>query len=166
MTRRGGNLPSCWKDGGCQACYRARVDRLLKIGDLAKRLDLNPRTIRFYEQAGIVPKPPRTSGGFRLYGEEDEQRLRFIKTAQRVGLTLDEIKEVLAFRDRDQAPCGYVASVIEKRLAEINERMRELRALKHELTELRTRMREQGIAERDGAYCHYIETAVANGART
>lgn len=131
----------------------------LRIGELAKRLDLNTRTIRFYEQAGIIPAPARTRGGFRLYSEEDEERLRFVKSAQRLGLTLGEIKEVLAFRDRDERPCGYVAGVIEKRLAEINERMRDLRALKKELTKLRDRMRTEGIAEREAAFCHYIETA-------
>lgn len=134
----------------------------LKIGELAKRLDLNPRTIRFYEDAGVLPPPARTRGGFRLYGEQDVERLRFVKAAQRVGLSLGEIKEVMAFRDRGQAPCRYVAAVIEERLSEINERMRDLRALKAELTELRTRMREHGgVAERDGSYCHYIETARA-----
>lgn len=137
---------------------------MLKIGELARRLDLNPRTIRFYEDAGILPEPARTSGGFRLYGEDDEQRLRFVKAAQRLGLTLGEIKEVMAFRDRDQAPCRYVAGVIELRLTEINQRMREMRTLKQELTELRARMRTEGIAERDGAYCHYLETAAARAA--
>lgn len=135
------------------------MEALLKIGQLAKRLELNPRTIRFYEDAGILPAPVRTRGGFRLYGEPDIERLRFVKAAQRLGLSLGEIKEVMAFRDRGQAPCRYVAGVIEARLAEINERMRDLRALKAELTELQTRMGEQGIAARDGGYCHYIETA-------
>ena len=132
---------------------------MLKIGELAKRLDLNPRTIRFYEGAGILPAPPRTRGGFRLYDDQDIERLRFIRAAQRLGLSLGEIKEVMAFRDRGQAPCRYVASVIEERLNEINEQMRDLRALKAELTELRTRMRDDGVAEREGGYCHYIETA-------
>lgn len=131
----------------------------LKIGQLAARLDLNPRTIRFYEQAGILPEPERSRGGFRLYGDEDAERLRFVKTAQRLGLTLGEIKEVLAFRDRDERPCRYVAGVIEQRLAEIDERMRELRALKQELRALQARMRAEGVAERDAAYCHYIEAA-------
>lgn len=135
------------------------MNRQLKIGELAARLDLNPRTIRFYEQAGILPEPERSRGGFRLYGDEDTERLRFVKTAQRLGLTLGEIKEVLAFRDRDERPCRYVAAVIEHRLAEIDERMRELRTLKHELTELRERMHAEGVAERDAAYCHYIEAA-------
>ncbi len=132
---------------------------MLKIGELAKRLDLNPRTIRFYEQAGILPAPARTRGGFRLYSPEDEERLRFVRRGQRLGFTLGEIKEVMAFRDRGERPCRYVAGVIEQRLAEINERMRELRALKEDLRLLRERMRSEGIAEREGHFCHYIEVA-------
>ena len=58
----------------------------LKIGELAKRLGLNPRTIRFYEGAGVLPKPERTAGGYGIYTAEDEERLRFIKAGQRLGL--------------------------------------------------------------------------------
>lgn len=159
-----GNLPPSGSFGRAALLSSTAVEAAtVKIGELAKRLELNPRTIRFYEDAGILPPPARTRGGFRLYGQEDEQRLRFVKAAQRLGLTLGEIKEVMAFRDRDQAPCRYVAAVIEQRLAEINERTRELRTLKQELTELRARMRREGVAERDGSYCHYIETAATGG---
>lgn len=142
------------------------MEKPLTIGKLARRLELNPRTIRFYEQAGVLPEPERTESGYRLYGPEDEERLRFVKSAQRVGLTLGEIKEVLAFRDRGQPPCRYVASVIEKRLTQINKRMRELRALKQELGALRERIAAEGVAERDGAFCHYIEQAAPNPERS
>lgn len=135
----------------------------LTIGKLAARLELNPRTIRFYELVGVLPEPARTPAGYRLYFPEDEERLRFVQSAQRVGLTLGEIKEVLAFRDRGKRPCRYVAGVIERRLAEINERTRELRALEQELGVLRERMRAEGIAEREAAFCHYIETASPRG---
>ena len=141
------------------------TEQTLTIGKLARRLDLNPRTIRFYEQAGVLPEPARTASGYRLYGPEDEERLRFVKSAQRLGLTLWEIKEVLALRDRGECPCRYVAGLIERHLAEIDERMRELRALEHELAVLRNRMRAEGIAERDGAFCHYIEQAAPTSAR-
>lgn len=107
------------------------------------------------------PGPLRVITPNRLYGGEDEERLRFVKSAQRVGLTLGEIREVLAFRDRGSPPCRYVAGLIERRLAEIDERMRELRALKQELGALRARMQTEGIAERAEGFCHYIETAAA-----
>lgn len=128
----------------------------MTIGQLARQLDLNPRTIRYYEHVGVLPEPERTASGYRLYTHEDEERLRFVKSAQRVGLTLGEIRETLAFRDRGEAPCRYVAGVIEQRLAETNRRIRELRAFKRELTELSQRMRAGGVVERDSPYCHYI----------
>ncbi len=130
----------------------------LTIGQLAKRLGLNARTIRFYEQAGVLPEPERSAGNYRVYRADDEGRLRFIKTAQRLGLKLGEIKEVLAVRDRGERPCPYVAELISGRLAEVDERMRELRALKQELSDLQRRIAEAGVAP-PGRFCHYIETA-------
>lgn len=130
------------------------------IGRLARRLDLNPRTIRFYERIGVLPEPERTESGYRLYGPEDEERLRFVKSAQRMGLALGEIKEILGLRDRGEAPCRYVAERIDQRLGEISRRIRDLRALKGELTELRERIRTEGAAPRESTYCHYLETAV------
>lgn len=133
----------------------------LKIGQLAGRLGLNPRTIRFYEDAGVLPEPARTAGGYRVYTARDEERLRFVKAAQRLGLKLGEIKEVLAFRDRDQRPCSYVAELIDGRLSEVDERMRDLRTLKRELVSLQRRIREEGTAPGEGRFCHYIESSTA-----
>jgi DNA-binding transcriptional MerR regulator len=133
-------------------------ERAWTIGELAKRLDLNPRTIRYYERIHLVPEPKRTEAGYRRYGTEDEERVRFIKSAQRLGLTLGEIGEVLAFRQGGQPPCSYVASVIEQRLGEVNQRLRDLRAFRSELTELRDRMRAEGIVEGSDSYCHYIQS--------
>lgn len=139
----------------------------MTIGQLAGRLAINPRTIRYYERIGLIPHPERTGAGYRLYCAEDERRLRFIKSAQRVGLNLGEIKETLAFRDRGEPPCGYVAGVIEQRLGEVNQRLRDLRAFKRELSDLRDQMRARGPApERAGSYCHYIEAASAHQAPT
>ncbi|MDQ3769160.1 MAG: MerR family DNA-binding protein [Actinomycetota bacterium] len=82
-----------------------------------------------------------------------------MKSAQRLGLSLGEVKETLAFRERDERPCQYVAGLIDERLGEVNQRLRELRAFKRELTHLRERMRDadNGVVERDAPYCHYIQ---------
>jgi DNA-binding transcriptional MerR regulator len=131
----------------------------MTIGQLARRLGVNPRTIRYYERIGLIPHPERSQGGYRLYGAEDEERVRFIKSAQRVGLNLGEIKETLAFRDRGEPPCNYVAEVIDRRLREVTQRLRDLRTFKRELTELRDRIRAAGPApQRGDSYCHYIQT--------
>lgn len=134
-------------------------DEQMTIGRLGRQLGVNPRTIRYYERVGLLPAPERTGAGYRLYGPADAERLRFIKSAQRLGLSLGEIGEVLAFRERGQQPCRYVASVVDQRLGEVNRRLRELRTFKRELTELRDRMRAEGSADREGPYCHYLENA-------
>lgn len=75
-----------------------------RIGELAGRLDLNTQTIRYYERVGLLPEPERTEAGYRIYKEEDERRLNFVKNALNVGLSLGEIKEVLAFHERGEPP--------------------------------------------------------------
>lgn len=128
----------------------------MTISELAGRLRLNPRTLRYYERIGLLPEPERTGAGYRLYGPADEERLRFIKAAQRVGLTLGEVRETLAFRERGEPPCCYIAERLDERLDEIDRRLRELRAAKHELGALRQRIREHGPIERPDGYCHYL----------
>lgn len=137
--------------------------RLWTIGQLAKQLDLNPRTIRYYERIALVPEPERTDAGYRLYGQADEDRLRFIKSAQGLGLSLGEIKEVLALRERGLQPCSYIAFLIDQRLGEVNQRLRDLRAFRAELTDLRDRMRAEDVVEDSDGYCHYIQSQTHTG---
>jgi len=108
----------------------------MRIGELADRLGVNTKTIRYYEGIGLMPPPERTPAGYRVYEENAVERLTFIKTAQRLGITLDEVREILALRDRGERPCGYVRGVLRREVAEINERMRELEALRAELVAL------------------------------
>lgn len=129
----------------------------MRIGELAQRLGLNPRTIRFYERSGILPEPPRTSSGYRDYDEPDVQRVRFIRLAQSLGLSLDEIAEVLAFRDRGEAPCTYVRAVLEEKAAGIDRQIRELEHLRTELQRLARKARRLPRNARRGAVCHILE---------
>ena len=85
---------------------------MVKIGEIAERVGVNPKTIRFYESVGVMPEPRRTPAGYRDYEEEDVTRLQFVRAAQHVGLKLEEIAEVLAFRDRGQRPCDFVVEVL------------------------------------------------------
>lgn len=108
----------------------------MRIGELAARLAVNPKTIRYYEGISLLPEPERTASGYRLYDEHDVERLTFIKTAQRLGITLDEIREILAFRERGDRPCDYVRDVLRREVAEIDQRLAELTALRNELVAL------------------------------
>lgn len=129
----------------------------MRIGELAERLDLNPRTIRFYEGAGVLPEPERTSSGYRDYDESDVDRLKFVKLAQSLGLSLDEISEVLAFRDRGEPPCDYVAQVIRHKAEEIDHQIEQLQRLRGELRRLARRARGLPQDINKGHVCHILE---------
>lgn len=129
----------------------------IRIGELARRLDLNAQTIRYYERIGLLPKPERTEAGYRAYGEEDERRLRFVKNARNAGLTLGEVKEVLAFHERGEAPCEYVTEAIARRAEEVERQIAELTQFKEELDRLHERARKRPARELEpGGFCHII----------
>jgi DNA-binding transcriptional MerR regulator len=127
----------------------------MRIGELANQVGVNPKTVRYYEQIGLIPLAPRTSGGYREYADTDAARLTFIKTAQRLGLSLEEVAEILRLRERGEPPCGYVRDVLNQQLRSIDKRIADLRALRSELRELRKAA--DAIPEVDGATCQIIE---------
>ena len=118
---------------------------------------MNPKTIRYYEEIGLLPDPVRTSSGYRDYSDRDVGRLVFVKTAQRLSLSLAEISEILAFRDRGERPCGYVMGVLDRQVADLELRIAELTALRSELVRLKARADELGKG--DCCYCTVIEHA-------
>ena len=109
------------------------------IGELARRSGVGRKALRFYERRGLLDEPPRTQAGYRDYPEEAVDRLRFVRAAQAAGLTLAEIAEIIAIRDRGQPPCGHVIGLLDTRAAEIEAQITELRRLQTEITELRRR---------------------------
>lgn len=130
----------------------------MRIGELADRLGLNPRTIRFYESIGVMPEPERTHSGYRDYDDSDEERLRFVRLAQSLGLSLNDIREVLALRERGEAPCRYVREVISEQTRAIEQRIAELQRLRGELQRLERVARElPEEALDDGCVCHILE---------
>ena len=108
----------------------------MRIGELGARAGLAPKTIRYYEQVGLVPPPKRTPAGYRDYGEDALSRLRFIRAGHSVGLSLGEIREVLAFRDRGEPPCRHVASLIEHHASELAVRISILERMREDLVRL------------------------------
>jgi MerR family transcriptional regulator, copper efflux regulator len=129
----------------------------MRIGELSRRSGLAPTALRYYEHVGLLPEPERTASGYRSYGEAALDRLSFIRSAQAVGLTLAEVREVLAVRDAGDAPCRVVTEMIERRHAEVRSRIAELRALERDLARLRERAAR--LAPRDcdaSGVCHVI----------
>jgi DNA-binding transcriptional MerR regulator len=124
----------------------------MRIGELAARSGLSTKTIRFYEDRGLLAEPPRTPGGYRDYPEPAVARLGFVRDAQRAGLTLAEIRSVLALRDHGHAPCAHVTALIGEHLADIDRRLAELTATRAALQALAVR-----AAATDPAACRADE---------
>ena len=131
----------------------------MRIGELARTVEINPKTIRYYEEIGLLPPAPRTESGYRQYGDEDAERLEFIRSAQALGIALGEIKEVLAFRDRGAYPCPYVLRLIDTKVNEIEARIRGLRMLAVDLKRLRKTAAAIPLEESAAKvrFCHIIE---------
>lgn len=96
------------------------------IGDIAKQVDLNVKTIRYYEGLGLLAEPERTESGYRVYSAQDVERLRFIKGAKSLGLSLQEIKEIMALWGEGTTPCSHVEHLLQDKLAELDRRIAEL----------------------------------------
>lgn len=105
----------------------------MHIGRVAKRVSLSVDAIRFYERSALLPRPPRTEGGFRQYGESDVSTLGFIQRVQKLGFTLKEIRELLELRQNRMQPCAPVRRRLEEKLAEVRGKLAELHKLGHEL---------------------------------
>lgn len=107
----------------------------MHIGELARKVGVNPQTLRYYEGIGLLAAAERTSSGYRVYGEDDADRVEVIKAAQRLGMRLDESAEVLDLRDADQCPCSYFRGVLHEH-ADIDERIVELQRLRRQLVDV------------------------------
>jgi DNA-binding transcriptional MerR regulator len=105
----------------------------LKIGEVAKLSGVGIETLRFYERSGLLGRPARTQSGYRLYDREALERLDFIKRAQVLGFSLDEIKQIIAEKQAGASPCEAVRDIVRTRLQELDEHMREMRRYRNEL---------------------------------
>ena len=131
----------------------------LRIGELADRVGVNPKTIRYYEDIRLIPEPARRSSGYRVYGAVDVNRLVFIRRAQRLGLSLHEIREVLAVREEGGRPCDFVLGAVRRHAAEVDGRIAELTQLRRELSELIDRAAD--ASDPPARYCHLLDPADA-----
>ena len=105
----------------------------LSVGQLAARAGVRTDTIRYYERAGLLPRPHRTDGDHRRYGPADVDRLLFIRGAQRLGLRLAEIRDLIAVRDTGRCPCGPAEVLLREHVAEIDREVARLTVLRDEL---------------------------------
>ncbi len=134
---------------------------LVRISELAGQAGVTSKTLRYYERIGVLPAPSRSSSGYRDYRPDVLDRLGFIRAAQAVGLSLGEIRQVVALRDRGETPCDHVYRLLRRRTAELDERIDELQALRRDLQALTKRARRLDPADCDaGGVCHLITSSV------
>ena len=131
----------------------------MRIGEVADAVGVNRRTIRYYEDIGLLPDPDRTAAGYRDYTAADVDRLVFVKTARRLGFTLAEVTEILAFREQGQRPCAYVLDVLSRQVGDLDRRITELQDLRAELVVLK--VHADSLPNEDACYCAVIEHATA-----
>jgi DNA-binding transcriptional MerR regulator len=136
----------------------------LTVSDLGAEVGLSAATVRYYERLGLLPPAERTAAGYRQYPKEAVERLRFVKSAQRLGLRLREIAELLAICDQGLCPCGHSEALLRERMAEIDSQVAELQAVRAELARV--------VERYPAAACHdptatsrWCETAFAEEGR-
>jgi MerR family transcriptional regulator, mercuric resistance operon regulatory protein len=105
----------------------------LTIGALSKRTGVNIETIRFYERVGILPKPPRSTGGHRIYGRDLLMRLGFVRRSRELGFSLDEVRGLLRLVDGGHYTCEEVRAITLDHLADVRRKMADLRRLERTL---------------------------------
>ena len=133
----------------------------MKIGELARITGLTIKSIRYYELLQLLAEAPRTESGYRIYSQDAVQRLRFIKKAKRLGLSLDEIKDILELYENQQAPCVHVLALLDRKIAEVDGIIEDLRGFRQDLAGLR----EESVKQLDNlpegtAVCGIIERGI------
>ncbi len=105
----------------------------MQIGIVAKKIGLSVDAIRFYERNGLLPRPPRTEGGFRRYAETDVEALAFVRRVQGLGFKLSEIRALLRLRGNRLQPCVPVRRRLQEKLVDVQRKLADLHKLEHEL---------------------------------
>jgi len=129
----------------------------LTIGRVATAVGVNIQTLRYYERLNLLNPTTRRPSGYRLYGDEEIRRLRFIKNAQALGFTLREITDLLNLRVRSSAQCGAVQRKAQEKLAQVERKVRDLQALARSLRGL-IRACESGQATEACSILECLET--------
>ncbi len=121
-------------------------DTSTRIGELARAAGVSRDTLRYYERLGLLPRAHRSGGGYRLFDRSAADRIAFIRKAQALGLTLEEVREVLHIAADGTAPCKHVRAALSARLSEVDTRIQELRSLRSTLARALARSRSLPVA--------------------
>lgn len=132
----------------------------MKIGELSNRAGYSTKTIRYYEEIGVIPAPERLANGYRDYDESAVDRLAFVRDAQAAGLSLNEIEWILGLKDQGASTCGHVVSLLESRISDIDRQLEELTRTKTRIEEITARARQMDPADcTDASACQTLTGA-------
>jgi Hg(II)-responsive transcriptional regulator len=120
---------------------------MMRTGTAAEQAGVNVQTLRYYERRGLLPRPPRRVSGYREFPEDAVRIVRFIKRAQDLGFTLDEIEELLRVRQDSRRDRARIQALAERRIHQIDRKLAELRAMKKALSHLLHCCREGATLE-------------------
>lgn len=149
---------------GTKAAMPLRTQGLL-AGDVAKALGVGVQTLHYYEREELIPAPPRSAAGYRLYPPALVERVAFIRRAQALGLSLGEIRDVLRLAEQGTSPCGRVQAALAEKLAEVDRRLRELQSFRADLIALVAHGAELLHAGVPGQICAIVERSPAPATR-
>jgi DNA-binding transcriptional MerR regulator len=141
----------------CQKSCPASTSPKLYIGAVAKKTGLTVDTIRFYEKEKLLKAPTRTFAGYRLYGDEELRTLRFITKAQRLGLSLHEIRQLLEIQRRQGEACGNTSRLIKEKLVQVREKIRHLSEIESLLNNALKKCNRKLELERSREHCPVLE---------
>lgn len=137
---------------------------MMQIQALTQQTGISSQTIRYYESSGLLPKPQRLPNGYRQYDTDDVERVRFVAGARQLGLTIADIREILALRDTGEAPCGIVLAMLKHKADEIQQRVAQLQQMETELRTLHAlglTFPEEDILGKH-CVCHLVREQVTN----
>jgi len=138
------------------------VSKELFIGKVAAVAGASVQAVRYYERVGLLPPAHRTESGYRVYSPELVERLRFIRRAQAVGFRLEEIREILRMKYAGKSPCNCVRGMLEQKLKDVEDQLRDLAAFRQQLRKtLRGARRLPRLPHRASAICPFIESLSA-----
>lgn len=134
----------------------------MRIGEVARSVGLETSAIRYYEANGIVPEPARTAAGYRAYGDDDVELLRFVRRLRSLDLPLDDVREIVSLRTDGQAPCTQVRQAISREATAIDQRIEDLVRLRDELARLQAAADQIRDDWPTSCVCHVLEPATAD----
>ena len=130
----------------------------MRIGELSQITGIPVRTIRYYEQIGLLHEPERTDSGYRIFSDQHVQRSRFIRRARGLGFSLEQIRSILDVATSEGSPCKSVRSVVHQNIEVIDQRISGLIAMRDLLSETLDKLDSDDSSSSDGSVCPVVES--------